>query len=115
MKFSSPGEVDEPAEPEAGESAPEPTPPETVTVFGSETTLTEAVELMGEMLDKPEAFGMVSESQHAEVVERVEELEAENERMAESLRQVYSIMDEADKMSQFSLNESVYDPTEEFK
>ena len=117
MKLSSPGEMDEPVGggPEKLSEGVEGRRGESVSVMGEEMPLAEAVELIGEMVHQPEAFGMVAESSHAQLVERVEALESENEELRESLRQAYTIMDEADSMSQFSLNGSVYDPTEEFE
>ena len=88
---------------------------EMVSVFDDEMTVSGAVELMGEMLENPEAFGMVPESSHRDLRRRVEELEEQNEELVESLRRAYSIMDEAESMSQFTIDESVYDPTEEFR
>lgn len=117
MKLSSPGEMDGSPEESAGKQSESvgKLSTGTVSVMGDEMDPTAAIELLGEMLERPEAFGMVAESSHVELVERVGALEAENEELRESLRQVYTIMDEAESVSQFSLNGSVYDPTEEFE
>lgn len=124
MKLSSPEQMDEPAEESTGKQSDslgnvnqsvEKLRDQTVSLFGEEMPLVEGVELLGEFLDQPEAFGLVSESQYRDLADRVEQLERENERMAESLRQAYEILDEAESVSQFSLNKSVYDPTEEFE
>lgn len=126
MKLSLPAEMDESAGEDSGKQSGssgkqsgsgEKLRDQTVSLFdeGSVMDPLEAIELLGEMLDRPEAFGMVAESSHEELAERVEALEEENERLAESLRSAYEVLDEQDSIKSFSIDRSVYDPTEEFK
>lgn len=112
MKLSVPSEEEgaEPGgdeKPDSGHTIGE----ETVVVFGEEKPVTEAVELIASMVDRPEAFGMVAESSHVELEERVGELEAENERLATSLRQAYRVLDDAESIKRFTMEESDRDPT----
>lgn len=124
MKLSSPAQMDEPTGEDSGKqsgslgkqsASGEKLREQTVSLFGEEMPLVEGVELIGEFVDQPEAFGLVSESQYRELAERVDELEEENERLAESLRSAYEVLDESDSVKHFSIDRSVYDPTEEFK
>lgn len=122
MRFAKPEEID--SEVWRGDSGDR-EPPETVTFAGEEMPIEDAVSLAGEMLDRPEAFGMAKAS-------RVRELARENEElrdMVKSLRSDVAALWEAASVemsggqkavevdgSAFvpsSLN--VYDPTEEFE
>lgn len=89
---------------------------ETVTMFGEEMDAIEAIELVGKAVDEPEAFGIASESQFWDLRDRLDELEAENERLRkkcddleQSIHTIVNIMDEGDSISQFQLNQ---DPSE---
>ena len=88
MKLSAPGEMDNPE----SESAPSAAgsgglSDETVMPFPEHEEMDplEAIELLGDMVGNPESFGIASESMVREAEERVEELEAENERLRRDL------------------------------
>ena len=58
---------------------------ETVTLLGDEMDPLEAIELIGEMLERPESFGLVPASRLTELNERIAEVEAENGRLRRDL------------------------------
>jgi len=58
---------------------------ETVTLLGDEMGPLEAIELIGEMLERPESFGLVPASRLTELNERIAEVEAENGRLQRDL------------------------------
>jgi len=84
----------------------------TVEVLGDEMTVEKAVEQLGEMLERPEAFGLVPASRLTELNERLVDVEAENgqlraemEEHEEWLEMAFRTLDAADSLSQFSLQE----------
>ena len=58
---------------------------ETVTLLGDEMGPLEAIELVGEMLERPESFGLVPASRLTDLNERIAEVEAENGRLRRDL------------------------------
>lgn len=113
MRLNIPSEEEETAPAEESESASDGEMDDVVTILDDVMDPLDAIEMLGEMLDNPESFGLVSASQYRELADRVEQLEEENEDLAKSLRQAYSIMDRADSIGQFSLNELIEDSSEE--
>ena len=90
---------------------------ETVEVLGDEMAVDEAVKQLGDMLERPEAFGMVPASRLTDLNERIAELQSENEQLreevdaiTESLQETYRILNTADSISQFTLTD---DPSNE--
>ena len=60
-------------------------PDETVTVLGDEMDPLDAIEQMGDMLERPESFGLVPASRLTDLNERIAEVEAENGRLRRDL------------------------------
>lgn len=127
MKLSKPedmDEIEEQAEEQSGDVDPQ-TAAEmaeaessgdgrTVEVFGSEVGLIEAVGLIGDVVEDPDAFGMATD---AEVRNLREKVESQREAIAELLEAVEilsenqggSVALETDRLS------GIYDPSQEFE
>ena len=105
MKLSLPEEMDDPPESDTGGVERE-----SVSVMGDEMDALAAIELLGEMLERPEAFGLVPASRLTELNERLAEVQAENGRLREEmeereewLEEAFSVLSSADSLSQFRL------------
>ena len=124
MKLSKPEEMDEMGEP--GEEQPE--PPEsgvqTVELFGDEMEIGAAVELIGDMVGQPSAFGIAEEETVRDLQERVEQQERAIAELAEAVEILAqnqgkmahddegadpTVALEADRL------DGIYDPTQEFE
>jgi hypothetical protein len=114
MKLSSPSDVDDTGSSDGSEGdesggREEEVTPESearnVTVGGRELTVEEAVEEIGAMVHQPSEFELVSGSQYRKLRHRVEKLEEENAELRDSVRLAFDIMDRAESMSQFALEE----------
>lgn len=88
VKLSKPSEMDA-AESESEKSADVSggSDTETVSMFGDEVEMEplEAIELLGEMVDQPDAFGIGTTEAIRELRDRVDELEAENDALRRDL------------------------------
>ena len=120
MKLSKPEEMDEfeePAEEQSTEDAV------TVEVFEDEMEIGAAVELMGSMLERPEEFGIATES---DVIGLNELIEEQREAIAELAEAVEILSQNQGQMAHDDENagpsvlldserlSGIYDPTEEF-
>jgi hypothetical protein len=107
MKLSLPEEMDDPPEEDSGDGMRE-----SVSVMGEEMEPLAAIELLGEMLERPEAFGLVPASRLTGLNERLAEVQAENGRLREEmeereewLEEAFRALSSADSLSQFRLEE----------
>ena len=98
---------------------------ETVTLLGDEMDPLEAIELVGEMLERPESFGLVPASRLTSLNERIGEVEAENGRLRRDLAVLWvhqsakaadgeHVIPDGDGMGVAPESLDMYDPTGEF-
>lgn len=129
VKLSKPGEMDA-AESKSDKSADAPrgSDTETVSMFGDEAEMEplEAIELLGEMVDQPDAFGIGTTEAIRELRDRVDELEAENDALRQDLAVLWGYVSVEGPNGErvVSLEEGrgvapesvdLYDPTGEFE
>ena len=124
MKLSKPEDMDE------VEESPAVSDMDTVVMFGEETPIDNAVQALAEIVERPDNFGLVSESRLVESEQRVLELEERNENLRRDVAVLWEYVTEnfvdrqaaggakvvpADSERGVApLSFDVYDPTREF-
>jgi hypothetical protein len=107
MRLSLPEEMDDPPEEDSADGMRE-----SVSVMGDEMEPLAAIELLGEMLERPEAFGLVPASRLTDLNEQLAEVQAENGRLREEmeereewLEEAFRALSSADSLSRFRLED----------
>ena len=124
MKLSKPEDMDE------VEESPAVSDMDTVVMFGEETPIDNAVQALAEIVERPDNFGLVSESRLVESEERVLELEERNENLRRDVAVLWEYVTEnfvdrqaaggakvvpaGSERGVAPLSFDVYDPTREF-
>jgi len=122
MKLSKPEEMDE-IDVETVEQSDDSEQTETVMAFGDEIALAEAVEVIAGMVEKPEHFGMATDSEVRELRETIEQQRLAIAELADAFEilagnQGQIAFDDPEAPPTVRLDSKpltgIYDPTEEF-
>ena len=123
MKLSKPEDMDELDEPLEPETTTEPGEVRTVEAFGEEMVLEAAVQVIAEMVEKPDDFGIATTAEMRELRETIEqqrlaiaELADAFEKLAANQGQIAHDDPEAPATVRLDSKPltGIYDPTEEF-